>query len=493
MNMAMSAPGMLYFNTTSPIERMVMHQIISGANKAGYERLIIPAAGSFVMAHVAVQAGFPAEKIVVSDVTLFSTVWAYGIMGKKLDKLEIEMPGLDDATDPATVLWSQVMLRASYKKGVAYWDGLIRHWEDNREKQIESINKAIKRARSKLGKMSYEMLDLKDHLISVANDEETIVYMNPPCYKAGYEKFFKEEDQIKWNSPSYEIFDPVEGYNWLLRDYYVNAKPLVVATMENQIGVDIAKLNNGVAIQAQGNSRKRDPSERLAKSLTFYLTSNRRDEVKKYTDGKLIVSDMKSMKLSGTNAKVMGDDYVPTADTEIKVIPIKGEHAMYYRMMWQHGFMSTASHGNLALMLDGQLAGIFGFDGAYLSGMGQFGSDSDMVLLLYGMQAPVINKVWRVNRLITRVALTRDIIGMALGNGFMLNKVARVNTAQITKYPESKEYRGLMKMVKRQKTGDGKFNLVYRADVTEDELNEAYRKWYADEVRYQKVRAKEKQ
>lgn len=67
-------------------------------------------------------------------------------------------------------------------------------------------------------------------------------------------------------------------------------------------------------------------------------------------------------------------------------------------------------------------------------------------------------------------------------------KVTKVRTAMLTKYPENKEVRGIMKLVNRQKDKNNGFKLTYEAELTDRTEQETLKEWLRRERQWQKSR-----
>jgi len=75
--------GTLFLGTLRPSTRAYLQQFFARARRRGYTRFVEPACGALAMSQLAVKAGFAPGRIEASDVTLFSTLMGYGIMGRR--------------------------------------------------------------------------------------------------------------------------------------------------------------------------------------------------------------------------------------------------------------------------------------------------------------------------------------------------------------------------------------------------------------------------
>ena len=70
-------------------------------------------------------------------------------------------------------------------------------------------------------------------------------------------------------------------------------------------------------------------------------------------------------------------------------------------------------------------------------------------------------------------------------------KVVKMRTAMLTKYPENKEVRGIMKLVSRTEDKKNGFKLTYEADLIKGRTEEqTLAEWIRREKKWQESRAK---
>jgi hypothetical protein len=482
-NAAFLTPGNLYINSGVNSEFRFLKPAFAAARKAGYTRFVEPACGSFSMCHLAQQGGWEGTQIEASDVILFSAVLGYVVQGLSIKDLEISIDGFpsEDMTDPATVLWAQAVARARAKSDKLYWAEITRAMLMDRDRHLEVLNKQLDRLRSVLLGLKFQPLDLFDHLEQVMDDPNTLVSLNPPSTGGGYEKFFDTDGAVTWKEPSYSLFDPVAGYEKL--DGYMSRSKALLAIYEENQGGHIVKG----AFVARGSGRK-DPSDTgIARSVNYYIVSNRPDEFKGYAGG-MMVESWKGFEMEKAPWSVLPDNHPVTPDSTVAIVNIGQGIANYYRSLWTHNFVGGNAVRSLALLIDGYLVGVFGFDPAYLTSRGTpGGKDSDGVLLQFGMGVP--QKRLRFGRLIGRLALCRQTLRLILSH-IEMYRCNIVRTAQLSKYPESKEQRGIMKLLERKKDPQHGYRLIYIAPVSELSWNAVFEDWLKEEGRWQAKRTK---
>lgn len=433
-------PGAMFLGCLGPSEQKFLVTLIETAAKSGYTRFVEPCAGTFAMANLAVQNGFKPEQIETSDVNMMSTVLGYAITGQSLEPLEIHAQGFSDEEllDPATALYAQLYLRTSKNAGNDYFYQILTDLRLRREEHIESINRQIEVIKNLLGGMSYRPLDMWEHLKEVLDDPHALVIANPPTYFSGYEKFYDTQGKMTWKEPPYELFDPETGHQQFY-DLCMDAKALVICYQEKRVGEAV-----GYTIYARSGTRA---------DLNAYITTNREEEATALANGKKIKRPAES-KLQPLDCSMLPRDYVIQEDSKVQVIPIKSAEAQYYRELWTHNFVGSSATFNRALLIDGYVAGVFG-----ISKMA-----ADSVFVWYVMKVP--HKTYRLGRLCYMLAQNRDFVDTLLDN-IEQEKVTKMRTAMLTRYPENKEVRGIMKLVNRVEDKKNGYKLTYEAELVE--------------------------
>jgi hypothetical protein len=468
-------PGAFFLGTLVAAEQKFLKPLIENARKNGYTRFVEPCAGAFAMAHLAVQAGYKPSEIETSDVAMFTTIMGYAITGQSLKELEIKAHGFTDEEllDPATALFAQLYLRAAKQAGKEYYYNIMMDLEYRREQHIKNINEQLQRARDVLHGMSYRPLDMWVHLDEVIDDPHTLVIANPPTYAAGFEKWYDTGGKMTWKEPEYKIFDPKTGLIELMRKCD-DAKCLIICYEENEPG-----KTAGQPIFARYGVRN---------GVNVYLTTNRPDEATALAHGKMVARPNES-KLNPLDCSILPRDYVITEKSKVQLCQVERSEAQYYRQLWTHNFVGSSAPINIAVLIDGKIAGVFGLDKSALT-MGAFGTQvSNAVFLMYGMTVP--HKEYRLNRLLTMLAQNEDFI-LSLCTDLEKEKAKTLKTVQMTKYPEAKEMRGIMKLTKKVPDKKYGFRLTYESDLVKRNEKETLKEWLWREERWKKERAKSK-
>lgn len=113
---------------------------------------------------------------------------------------------------------------------------------------------------------------------------------------------------------------------------------------------------------------------------------------------------------------------------------------------------------------------------------------SDSVFVWYVMKVP--HKVYRLGRLCYMLAQNREFVDTLLDN-IEQEKVTKMRTAMLTRYPENKEVRGIMKLVNRVEDKKNGYKLTYEAELVEGRSEQqTLQEWLRRENEWQKNRAK---
>ena len=457
-------PGAMFLGCLGTSEQKFLVKLIRTAAESGYTRFVEPCAGTFAMSNLAVQNGFRPEQIETSDVSMMPTVLGYAITGQSLEPLEIHAQGFDDKEllDPATALYAQLYLRTSKSAGNEYYHNILEDLRLRKKEHIADIERQISVIRNLLHGMSYRPLDMWVHLKEVLDDPHALVIANPPTYFSGYEKFYDTQGKMTWKEPEYQLFNPETGHKQFY-DLCMDAKALVICYQEKRPGETV-----GHTIYARAGTRA---------NLNAYITTNREEEAVALANGKKIKRQTES-KLVPLDCSILPLDYEITEESKVQIVPVKAAQAQYYRVLWTHNFVGSSATWNRAVLIDGYVAGVFG-----LSKMA-----SDSIFVWYVMKVP--HEKYRLGRLCYMLAQNKSFVDTIL-DSIDQEKVVKMRTAMLTKYPENKEVRGIMKLVSRTEDKKNGFKLTYEADLIKGRIEEqTLAEWIRREKKWQESRAK---
>ena len=465
--MAFSNPSGLFIGALKPEDKKFILALLKNARKAGYERFVEPCAGALAMSYLAAEAGFDPTKIEASDVSYFSAAFGRGVMRTDTSDMGIEAEGFtaEELLDPATALYAQAYLRMTQKAGVEFYIEYLRDLKMNRERHVQHIQEQIDEISAKCYGMTYMDMDINDHIDRVLDDEKAVIVACVPTYTAGYERFFDTGGKLSWNEPAYDIWDVKTSLRELF-EKAKDAKALLLVYEETKQGENI-----GEAIYGRAAGRP---------EMNMYITTNRPEEAIALLKGKSI------FRKEGTPAvpckcSIIPQDYEITENSKIEVGKIKSENVWYYRTLWTHNFVGTTKTNGYALYIDGYIASVFGYYNMLM--LLRYSYDLD---LLFGVSAPFH---MRLNRLLYMVATKREIVLSAIDD-ILKEYCTGVATTMITKYPESKEMRGIMKLFSREEMKPCGYTLRYRTDLHDKSLQEILKEWLQKEKKWQSTKAK---
>lgn len=112
---------------------------------------------------------------------------------------------------------------------------------------------------------------------------------------------------------------------------------------------------------------------------------------------------------------------------------------------------------------------------------------SDSLFLWYVMKTP--HKLYRLGRLIYMLSQNK-VFANTLLNNIEREKVTKLRTAMLTKYPENKEVRGIMKLQNRVKDKTNGYKLTYESDLVERTVEDTLKEWLRREKQWQKSKTK---
>lgn len=469
-------PGAFFLGTLVASEQKFLKPLIANARKNGYTRFVEPCAGAFAMSHIAAQAGYKPEEIESSDVAMFTSIMGYALTGKSLESLEIQASGFtkEELLDPATALYAQLYLRTSIQAGKEYFYNILRDLEVRREEHVSFIHSQLEDGRKILEGMNYQPLDMWKHLESCYDDPHALVIANPPTYTAGFEKWYNTGGKMTWKEPEYGIFDPSTGLTELM-DKCKDAKCLIVCYEENEPGATA-----GHPVFARYGVRN---------GINVYLTTNRPDEATQLAEGKKIARPNEGA-LMPLDCDMFPRNGLIRPKDKVQVIKVERTEAQYYRKLWTHNFTGSSAPLNMAVLINGKIVGVFGLDKAALT-MGAFGTQvSDAIFLMYGMTVPHLK--YRLGRLLTMLAQNKSFV-MDICTDLEREKVKSIKTVQMTKYPEAKEMRGLMKLTKKVEDKKMGYKLTYESGLMDRNTKETLQEWLRREERWLQKRAETKQ
>jgi hypothetical protein len=469
-----SQPGMLFIGTIRDQERKYIKKFIGAAREKGITDIVEPCCGSFAMSRIAAEAGYAQDRIDASDVSLFSAVFGRAITGQPLDDLEIEVRGFpdEDFSKPEVVLWAQNILRNATLGSSYYQSQIISDLYERKEFHQGRIRESIGYFRGMIGNIRFRDLDMFDHIREYLDNEEAVILLAPPTYKGGYEKWFYAGDRIVWKEPPYTLFDPENGLTQVMVEMCGQAKCLVICYEENKTGQCA-----GSPLFCRANSRA---------GVNAYLTTNDPDKAA-WVLGEKNATRKPEIEMHPLKYPIIPESYEMTDESRVEVYEVSNANALYYRRLWTHNFSgsSSGSH-NYAVVVDGYLCGVFGYNEMMASLFGEVYEGKMGTWISYSICAPI--RRYRILRLNTLVSLCREVFE----NGqteIIKARTGAIFTTMISKHPASMIHRGIMKLIKREKAKPMGYKLVYYSDLLDKSPQDVFKEWFKKEKDYWKQKS----
>lgn len=476
-----TSPAILFLNTWDAPERSFCRTVFQAlADGDRYTRYVEPCSGAFAMPMVAHAAGWTPDRMEASDSSLYSSIVGTMLAGGDLGSLEIRVDGElvppvgDTLVDQAAyLLWVQLLTRTQARPDVEYWRMLIADLQENRETHLASIRGRLQSMQDRLGGMKYEPVDMWTHMERVMDDPATIVSINPPTYKGGFERFFDTKGRLTWAEPEYEVFDPQVDIPRLV-DAFRGKAALLMCQQQ----------------RTPGDSAHEQPvfARHLSLGQYVYINSNRPDEVFAITGGPK-VGVKKAASLTPMDLPTLPLDYEIREDSVVRAIPVKAQVADYYRGLWMHRLNAEPGSLNLLVTVDGYAAGVTGYNPN--SVINPYQPDSTWnrhVILRFAFGAP--HDWLRTTRLVTMLAMQRATADLCTTptNALYMEASRGLVTVEYTRHPEAKGLRGLMKLADRTRHPDG-YRLIYGADWQTKSYADVVREFVVKEEKWRRSRA----
>jgi hypothetical protein len=467
-----TAPSILFLSTWDQPERSFCKAVFAALPSRGYNRYVEPCAGGFAMPLVAAAAGWKTEQMECSDVGLYSAVIGTMLDPElKFDALDIRIDG--SPVDPgdgtkvdqaARLLYTQLLVRFEVKPSVEYWLAMVADLRRNEAEHVAAIRERLVSMDDRLHGIRYVPMDLWDHMDRVKDDPQTVVSINAPTFLKGFERFFDTKGRLTWAEPTYVPYDPIPGGVRQL-ELFATADALLISQQQ----------------LVPGSSANAVHARHLSPGQYVYVKTNRPAEVYEITGGPRVAVKSGTV-LESADYPTMPPDAEITSQSRIDLLPVKATVADWYRGLWMHRLNASPGSYNVLVLVDGQVAGVLGYS---IDSMSRpYHSDvwsADYVLLRFAFGAP--HHSFRTTRLITALALQRKTAQLVLAGtaGVWLEASDGLMTAEMTRHPEIKGLRGLMKLQSRTKHPDG-YKLMYVAPWDEGTPKQALATWLRKEA-----------
>lgn len=465
---AFNAPGILFVGAWTAPDRVFLTRLM-GRLRPHYERAVEPCAGAFAMSLTYRHVGFEAEQIEASDVGLFSATLGSVFNGGHPRDLGILLDGneLVLSDDPieaaASVLFTQALVRMELKPDVHHWQEHVRALVDSREKHERKVAEQVKKMDERLHGIGYWPRDMIEHIREHADNPRALIFIAPPTYKSGYERFFDSKGRIEWAEPQYGMWDPDVDHAMLARE----AEDFKATLVSLQMTARTGECHHAEPLYARHERR----------GITTYVWTNKPAQVLGRLHGKTAVPRVMPESTPLEGVRILPPEYTPTEKSKVAIVPLKSGQVRYYKDLWLHRISPKDATWDFGVLIDGYLAGIAGLDAAMMDYRGQ-GQWEDALTLFYAVGAP--GRRERLTRLVITMGLLQETVN-SIVPPWQACRARQVMTVNFTKYPESKQNRGLLKRVDKQIDKEHGFKLIYAADLRGETAQEAFEKWMTHE------------
>lgn len=472
-------PSILFLNTWDGPERSVCKSIFrSLAREDHYTRYVEMCSGALAMPLVAQDAGYKGSQMEASDISLFSSILGVMLDDGDFERLQVAVddervtvPEDTRIMQAAYLMHLQLLYRMLAKPKVPYWNNMVRDLQTRAHQHQTAIAEQLETYVDRLDGLKYEPMDMFEHLEHVADDPNTVISINPPTYKAGFERFFDTKGRLTWAEPDYDVFDPDPGNDRLV-DFMKDKPALLVAQQQKE----------------PGKSSHERPffARHLALGQYVYLHSNRPEEIMEYTGGMKVMPQKSSAGNEPMDIPLIPDNHEITEDSKVVILPVKANVAEWYRRLWVHRLVGEPGSMNCLVTIDGYAAGVIGYNLSTMQTPYNRKWENHTVLR-FAFGAP--HEKVRLTRLITMLALRKETIDLWANdkNSMWLEVCQGAVTVEMTRHPEIKGLRGLMKLHSREKHPDG-WKLVYAADWRDQSIEEMVREFVNKEEKWLQAR-----
>ncbi len=318
----------------------------------------------------------------------------------------------------------------------------LEHWKKNLPAFFNKAQEKINKALSEIKISNFFARDWLEH-IEAAKKEDTktslAIVAFPPTYKAGYERQFKLlSENVKWDAPNYEIFDPKTLPSVLenLRTSNINYCVYSDTLIEGFKPVAIFNRKGFKEVYLYASSKK-----------TSYIKSIAKRQIFKYKP---------------VNVRLISKDSV------ITVIKIDSSKMNFLKDVYlSKRILHSSGMFNFLVYVDDMLAGGFIFS------MSKFGS-LDEIYLLSDFS---LSREAKLSKLIALISTSENVIKTLRQR--LLLPIKHIYTTAFSLYPVSMKYRSIFHLVKRveNEEKDG-FMLNYISEVRPENEQEIFIQWW---------------
>jgi hypothetical protein len=439
----------MFFGTTPAIISQYLEKEFKRINPS---KVWVLFSGNFVVEQV---AGLTTSaEIESTDVSLYSKAIGHGVTGTTFglelnEDMKEMFPIIGNVTEPidlaAQVIFMTEVAQTLKKQHIPYYQALLKTAIENEEDYFKKIKAKLERFAKNTERMRFYGICATKLVDQVQKGD--VVFYDPPVILGDYEKMFAPLAKCyKWNDEPYTEITPD-----VIADH--------MALFESKGAICYYRTNNPIT-----------PHEgyepvfmyQYKETASYCLYSNRPD--------KTFVGRFTPLKEEVKKYRTIGEKDVITDKSVVQMIPVKGNIANHYRMMWVKKATMTDGGFAFLVVIDGAVVGV-----AQVSDGLAFGSD---YAVIFSDPACPYSNYKRLSKLIVQVICTKEFLKMF--NDMTMWEHTGFTTRVFTNEPVSMKYRGLFELADRieEKEGNYKYKLVYQNKTNiEKTYQSALQKW----------------
>jgi hypothetical protein len=423
-------------------------------NHDKFEKVHVPCCGTFSLVKTAIEAGYKPSDITCSDISLFSTLLGYFIMGKPISEMGFKMSPLVEAEyntyqteDQKVAFLLYIMKREQYKP--LYYEQIRRNQLEFAQKDaMAQFTKQILDLKERYHGILYFVEDIRE---AIAEKPATITIINTPVIAKGYTKMFDFHSEID--------FDPqIAEFNWgkEYKDLFEKSTQLESTFIWYRFK-HLKGIDSKYVVYAKQYPKRWD-----------YWLINKPEE---YKDER-IVKRMPYKNITPIKGMPMFTEGDITESSQVRIIPITEENALYYRDLYAHKLGATRAETYVGMIIDGKLFGTAGFMMRDALSM-----KCNYVFESYAFSTvnPKYPDLGRLLMMCLTSRQTRDF----LYSQYPKNRIYRLDafkTTCLSKYRKVKKNNGLMKIVERVKLANF-YKISYFTDFWDRSYNDCVKVW----------------
>lgn len=435
-------------------------------------KVVIPCTGSFSLAEISRQAGVASDKIVCGDISLYSTALGNAIAGNdwrlevKGDFSELAEPYMVDPVSKASfVLFILRLLQYKKKSEKIHHLDYQRELLANVEEYIGQIKSQIREMAIGLSNLDYQSRDMWETLEAYRNDEGAVLLVNPPRYTGGYKRMFDGVEAVfEWDEPPAEQFTEKDYARLMALLGESQAMTLMYyATPMDDPSPLWGEPWKAVFADRPGNKRL---------ASVNWIISNRDAIPVEVNRAKIKEGRPKYALFRGGLA----------SDSQLRAVSLSREVGDYYRDLFIHRLPGSFAEQYVGLLLDGYLFGVVGFQAKnYRSGggwkQGNLFRDSIGMVFAFTVSHQVYKRLHKLTLMCAVSQWLHDVTYGAYPWYVLRGPPKRIQTVMLTKHPENKTARGVLKMAHRERQGDGSYKLSYFGEILTRTEEETLQEW----------------